>query len=422
VKQFFLTLLLQTFLSFTLYSAENQAVKSSPHPVEKNHVHSQSVMELDSIVKGNNLFALDLYWQFKNRKGNLFFSPYSISMALVLALAGAQGETAIEMQKVLQLPIGFFPLEGDLMRQLQTPTKAKPNQVELLMANSIWMQKGLPLLPSYQLALKNIYNTQVETVDFKVEPWNALKVINQWVSNRTKGKISQLMTRRDISMETQLILTSAIYLKAPWMHAFNHRQTERAPFYSIGGRSVSALMMKSSDDYLLFKGPQFTMIELPYWNEMEKGPQLSMIILLPDEEIGLDRIEDELTVDNWLSWIKKLEMRKVIVNFPKFRIEDRVELDPLLKQLGMIKAFSPLADFSGMTGKKNLFIQAAVHQTFIHVDEEGTEAAAVTAISMAPTAVDSTEPYHFIANRPFLFVIIDRQTHSILFMGRVLQP
>ncbi len=407
------------FISLSLCCAEEPF---GPKLLEADHTIEQAP-ELTDIINGNTQFAFRFYQRLINKKGNLFFSPYSISSAFIMTVAGAKGETAIEMQNVLQYPIGIFPLLGDLNHQLFSPSDDIRSAPQLLLANAIWVQRGLSLLPAFQKAVGQIGKAFLETVNFQQEPVNALRMINQWVSQQTNGKISQLINPQDITPNTRMVLTSAIYMRGRWAQIFDPKQTIKAPFYIQNHHAIQTPMMKITGNYPLFVHQQFAMLEIPYLNKSEKGPQLSMVIILPTQYVGLETLENQLTIDHWNNWLGQMKMTLVHLVFPKFRIQDRLELNPIMQELGMNQPFSPQADFSGMTGRKELYINKAIHKTYIRVDEEGTEAAAATGIGMNVTSVPQLEkPYQFIADHPFLFFIIDTNTKSILFIGRLMQP
>lgn len=378
--------------------------------------------DVKTIVQGNSQFAFALYQDMKSQPGNFFFSPYSISSAFAMTLAGAKGTTALEMQKTLHMPVGFFPVIGELNEYLNAGHQAKGTDAQVWLANAVWIQNNLPLLPAFLLSIKGTFGSHVGPVDFIHSPLNASKTINHWVMEQTKGKITQLLAPQDVSANTRLVLTSAIYMKGSWMHPFSKSATAREPFFTIGHHALQTYMMKIIETFPLFVGPTFDMIELPYV-QGKSGLPLTMLILVPHPNQELDQLEQMLTYDQWHQWLTQLKPRRVQLTMPKFRLEDRLELNQTLKELGMIKSFSTLADFSGITGNKDLFINKAVHKTFIRVDEDGTEAAAATGVGMNVTAVLEPEaPYILMVNKPFCFLIIDRQTQSILFMGRIIQP
>lgn len=412
---------LALFISFCSFSPLVEQVLKSIE--DKPGASYQSDVEL--IVGGNNQFAFDLYRQFLNRRENVVFSPYSISAALAMTLVGAKGETAQEIQKVLHYPHGLYPIIGSLNQKLITnsgPSEKFPTQ--LLLANACWVQQDFPLLPAFKNILQTTFNTSAYVVDFNRDPRQATKKINDWVTEQTQGKINKLMMSSDVSSQTRLVLTSAIYMKGKWEHLFDSKNTKKEPFYIAGKKHfIQSSMMHTSAFYPLLVEKDFAMIEIPYVISSNEGPQLAMLIMLPQEELELNRLEKELTWDRWKNSLSQLKSQKVNLVMPKFKLEDRLELNSLLKELGLVNPFTPKADFSGMTGQKDLYISKAVHKTFIQVDEQGTEAAAATGISMNLTAIRETEkPYDFIVNRPFVFCIIDKTTQSILFLGRIIQP
>jgi serpin B len=402
---YFIAYSLSVVLSF-------QNCQSQPVPVSD---------DVKTIVASNSQFALDLYHELANQPSNFFCSPYSISAAFAMTVAGAKGVTALEMQKVLHLPVGFFPVIGELNEFLMAGNKSRNAGSQLWIANGVWIQKQLSVLQAFQLAIKRAFGSHFELVDFANSPLNATKTINQWVMQQTNGKIAQLLTPQEISTLTRLVLTSAIYMKGQWVHPFNKSATVLEPFITVGNHPLQTYMMKIVETYPLFIGPTFDLIELPYLSS-DSGLQLSMLIILPHQDHELDQIEPLLSYDQWHQWLTQLKPRRVQLTLPKFRLEDRLDLNQPLQEMGMTKPFSPLADFSGITGTKDLFINKAIHKTYIHVDENGTEAAAATGVVMNLTAVLEREaPYILTVNRPFCLFIIDRRTQSILFMGRIIQ-
>lgn len=376
---------------------------------------------LNTIVEGNSHFAFDLYHELKGQQGNLFFSPYNISGAFSMAAAGAKGDTAAEMKKVLYYKDDLASISQ--LNQLLTDFSDDKNSSQLLIGNAMWVQEGFPILSSFQETIQNTYQAIPQIVSFDKNPAEALKSINQWVSSRTNGKINQLMTAQDINANTRLVLTSTIYMKGKWSHLFDKHSTVKAPFYIREKHPIQVEMMNTTSRYPIYIDQNFDMIELCYLNTSSRGPQLAMVVIVPKEVSGLTLLEKEFTFDRWLEWSGLMKNKKVKFSFPKFKIEEQFDLNQTMIELGMITAFNPQADFSGITGQPNLFINKAVHKTFVQVDESGTEAAAATGMSMNVTSVyQPEEPYHLNVDHPFLFLIVDKKSSTILFMGRLLQP
>lgn len=375
------------------------------------------------LVESNDRFAFDLYYQLAQKKGNLFFSPYSISAAFAMTAAGAREETAKEMMSVLHLKENAFPGFAALSKKLISKQGNGNNGTlspTLNVANAIWPHKGLELLPFYRETIEKDFGAPIYTVDYE-NTAKAIERINNWVEERTNGKIRNLLSSQDVSLDTRLVLTSAIYMKAQWMNQFSERATKKGAFHMDAKTAVDTDMMTAIERYDLYTDKDVAVLALPYSYESE-GPKLVMMIVLPATIEGLSKLEEELTFKQWLGWMEKMDSRRVRMKIPKFKMESRFELNSPMEALGMKLAFSSKANFSDMTGKPDLFISKAVHQTFINVDEKGTEAAAATGIVMNKTSLEVEEPYNFNADHPFLFIIYDQATRSILFMGRFAVP
>lgn len=417
------SILLGLFVCMTSVFLCAQENDNSSSQLDLKDVALRNPDQLGLVIDGNNQFAFNLYQQLKSRKGNLFFSPYSIANGFSMVGLAAKGDTGTEMEKVFQYTITLAPLNGDLNEILSvTPSSKNRGANELLIASGVWLQKDLPIMRSYEQSLKSNYKVNLEPVDFLHEAFNAIRVINQWVSKQTNGKISQLLTNSDITKETQFVITTAIYMRGNWQYPFDLKLTKKTPFFLDAKYSNQVDMMHVSERFPYMANEQVTMIELPYMFQADKGAALAMHVLLPPTVEGIGKLEAEFNVANWMKWRKQFVTKKVHLAFPRFRDDERLDLNHAMSALGMVKAFTPKADFSGITGEKGLFINKAIHKTFIRIDERGTEAAAVTALGMATTAIVVEQPIDMIVDHPFLFLIIDKKTDSIIFMGRVAQP
>ncbi len=370
-------------------------------------------------LPGNTAFALDLYAKLKTTDGNLFFSPYSISTALAMTYAGARGDTATQMAKVLHFPAAqdrlhpaFAALESNL-KAIQ-----KKGKVRLDVANSLWPQQKYPFLPEYLSLLKRYYGTSVTPLDYVNAPEAARKTINDWVERKTNRKITDLIQPGMLTALTRLVLANAVYFKGKWTDPFDPSGTSDQPFHLSTNKDVMCRLMLHEGDYAYNETPDLQALALPY-----VGDDLSMIILLPRKTDGLSALESELTPAKLTEWVGPLAERKVDVFLPKFKFTRGFSLEKTLAAMGMTDAFSFKADFSGMDGRTNwLFISEVVHKAFVDVNEEGTEAAAATVVVIAENAMPESIPAVFRADHPFLFLIRDRHTGSILFMGRVMDP
>jgi serpin B len=386
-----------------------------------NGAETKSLVDADrtGVVEGNNAFAVALYHQLSNQAGNLFFSPESISTALAMAYAGARGNTASEMAKALHftLPPGqLHPAMGALLRDLN----AAHSDYQLNVANALWAQQGYTFLDQFLNLLTTDYGAGLQQVDFKGAPEAARAAINQWVEQKTEDKIKDLLAPGALRPDTRLVLTNAIYFKGNWQTQFDKAQTKNEDFYLSQTKSGAAPLMHREGSFGYFDGGTFQVLEIPY-----KSNALSLIVLLPKERSGLPGLEDSMTASNVQQWLGRVApVPKVIVTIPRFKSTQEFELSTALRALGMPQAFGSGADFSAMTGKRDFAISAVIHKAFVDVNEEGTEAAAATAVTMRALAMRAPGPLPpvFRADHPFIFLIRDNGSQSILFMGRMTDP
>ena len=376
------------------------------------------------VAAGNNEFAFDLYARLRSTEGNLFYSPYSISTALALAYCGARGETETEMATVLHMPtatkdtIGqmrFHSAFGKIIKDLNI--RGEKGGYQLNVANALWGQKDYGFIEEYLELIENNYGGNLYEVDFIMAAETARKTINRWVEQKTNNKINNLIPKGVLDSMTRMVLTNAIYFKGNWESQFKKDKTKDAPFTLADGKKVDAAMMNQTAEFGYMETENFQGIELPYVDD-----ELSMIIMLPKEIDGLDEFEKTLTVENLSKWQSKLYTREVNVSVPKFKMTSQFGLASVLKSMGMRDAFSSNANFSGINGRRDLFISAVIHKAYVDVNEEGTEAAAATAVTMKLTSVMPSRTPVFRADHPFLFLIRDNHSSSILFIGRVMNP
>jgi serpin B len=383
----------------------------------------QSTAEL---VRGNNAFALDLYACIGSSEGNGFISPFSISCALAMTRAGARGETGEQIDKALHFTLpgaelhgAFHRLIDELHHQKGAATGAKPAApFELFTANALWTQSGERILPEFQKLIESSYEGGHFPVDFRQSPGAALQYINHWVEEQTKGKIKDLLKPQNIDAHTVLILTNAIYFKALWASPFLAQLTKPDDFHASASEKVRIEMMHQTGRFRYAEDGTAQTLELPY-----QGGDLAMVIVLPRSKDGLSQLEGSLSLAKLEGSLKTLAPRRVEVSLPRFKLTAECELKGALSALGMPAAFDlSQADFSGMTGKRELAISAVVHKAFVEVDEKGTEAAAATGVGFArASAVLAPSPV-FRADHPFLFLIRDNRNGSILFLGRLVRP
>lgn len=370
-----------------------------------------------ALVRGNNQFALELYGKLRGKPGNLFFSPYSLSTALAMAHAGARGQTAEEMVKTLHFNLDtatLHPAFASLSKEISGGGQKRGYQLST--ANALWGQQGYSFRPEYLRLVKENYGPGLNEVDFAGDTETARKTINTWVEKETNNKIKELLKPGILNPTTRLTLTNAIYFKGDWASQFKKDKTREGIFQSAPDKKIKVPLMSQPQEYGYLKETTVQVVEMPY-----VGKELSMVVLLPKKVDGLAELEKTLTADRLSEWLGKLRKTGLDLTLPKFKLTADLRLDKVLREMGMARAFTSQADFSGINGgKETLFIQAVVHQAFVEVSEEGTEAAAATAVSSGGES-EATLP-EFRADHPFVFLIRDKRNDSILFLGRVVQP
>ena len=392
---------------------------TQPTPEPIKHLDDSNVTTeiLSNVVDANNQFAFDLYSRYQSKEGNMFFSPYSISSALAMTYEGAKGQTAQEMQIVLHLPnnkevlhSGFAGINNEL-NKADKPYK-------LSVANALWAQKDYPFIEEYFNNVDSYYGGKVTNLDFKTETEKSRVTINNWVEDNTNNKIKDIIPEGILSPDTRLVLTNAIYFKANWSSRFDARDTTDGKFKLDSGESVNAKMMHQTSEYNYGETSDTQILEMDYL-----GNDLSMLIILPKDNNQLDT---GFSVEKLDALKQNMTNERVIVSLPKFKFESKYFMSTDLKAMGMPTAFNPdTADFTGMYTKtdENLYISEVIHQTYIEVAEYGTEAAAATAVVMTAGAEYNPEqPKVFTADHPFIFIIQQKDSGNILFMGRVSNP
>jgi serpin B len=418
-------LLISIFLMFLAFvitgcGAEDTAAQSKESRITSPDVNKSDV---DSLNEGNREFAFDLYQSVRHEEGNQFFSPYSISVALAMTYAGARGDTEMQIKETMNFSLpqdrlhpAFNALDQTLA-QRGNEAEGKDNQgFRLNIVNAIWGQAGYEFLIEYLDTLAMNYGAGIRLLDFVGDPEGSRNTINKWVSEETEGRIEELIPRGIIDGLTRLVLSNAINFNAAWEYPFEESWTEPGVFRMLTGEQVEVPMMKQVKGFAYGSGDGYQAVELPY-----SGRELSMLILVPD--MGrFDEFENSLDREVVENIIDRLAQRQVALRMPKFEFEKRLGLAETLSAMGMPAAFSMQADFSGMDGTRDLFIQDVIHQAFVSVDEAGTEAAAATAVVMALKSRPIEEPVELNIDRPFIFLIRDIQTDTVLFLGRVVDP
>ena len=366
-----------------------------------------------------NEFTFDLYKATAADAAgrNVFLSPYSVSTALAMTYAGARGTTETEMAKTMH----FAPDVHEGMGALIGSINAVPEDVATVRtANAIWPAKGEKILPEFYQIVRFDYRAELKQLDYAKHPEGSRNTINKWVEEQTNDKITDIVPGGALGKDTKMVLTNAVYFRADWEEKFKAENTAERPFWVSREKSVGVQMMNRLSkelNYAKLDGAE--MIEMPY-----KDGRFSMLVLLPGKESSVETLESAMDAGKLAQWCAAMRPANVEIFLPKFKQESSYDLSSTLAKLGMPSAFdAAAANFSGITGNRDMAISGVLHKTFVEVAEEGTEAAAATAVivmraSMAP----STENVVFRADRPFAYIIRDNATDAIIFIGRYARP
>lgn len=373
--------------------------------------------DVRAVARSSNQFAFDLYKSLPGQQGNRFFSPASIATALAMTYAGAAGETRMQMADVLHIDLPDPRLHAGF-GTLNTILNTKNDRYRLNMANRLWGQSGFRLEPQFVNSNHRHYGSGLGEVDF-TEPEQARQTINHWVLENTNGKIADLLPPGILQDKTRFVLTNAIYFKGTWQYQFSKTETKEAPFFLSKDRKINVPMMQQHTGGLRYgQTDDAQMLEMPY-----AGGDLSLVVLLPRQVDGLPELETKLTANDVQKSIAGLrDDYDVTVFLPKFTFTSETGLKQVLSGMGMPAAFSDQADFPGISTQKEQKLFDALHQAFIDVNEEGTEAAAATGHVGGDLPGPVPQEAVFRADHPFLFLIQDKRTGAILFLGRVVNP
>jgi serpin B len=398
--------------------ASAEVLKSDKGRITSPVVNSS---DMETLVNGNSEFAFDLYQSLKKEGGNLFYSPYSISLAVAMTYGGARGETAKQMADTLHyllpqsaLHPAFNSLDIELGKRGEGAKGKDSKGFRLNVVNAIWGQKDYQFLSSYLDLLAENYGAGLRILDFK-RPGQSRMTINKWVSDQTEDRIKDLIPEGSINPLTRLVLTNAIYFNAAWKLPFKPEATTNGPFHLIDGNDVTVPMMKQTEYFGYAKSGNYLAVELPY-----DGNELSMVILM-NETGKFSDFENTLKLAAVQAIIDSLKHTRVALTMPKFEFESEFGLKETLMGMGMEEPFRDSADFSGMSTQSDLHIDDVIHKAFVSVDEAGTEAAAATGVIVGTTSMPP-EPVTVTLDRPFVFLIRDIKTGAILFIGRVMNP
>jgi len=372
--------------------------------------------DIEDVVTGNNEFSFSLYDEINNEAANVFFSPYSISSALAMTYNGAREKTKEEMADVMNFNKNEESLSKNFSALNSHITNLTSKKIQLNIANSIWGQQDYGFEKRFLELNNKYYGAGVKEVNFKENYKSIRKDINKWVENKTQEKITDLIKSNMLDPMTRMVLVNAIYFNGKWAFPFKEEDTYEDVFYIYSECKTKTNFMERQVSLKYYEDDLAQVVEIPY-----SGKSLSMMVILPKERYGMEQLEHQLNENLYHSYQKSMKTKKVKLTLPKFKITDDFELNEPLKNLGMESAFGKNADFSGMTGKKDLYISNVVHKSFVEVNEEGTEAAAATGVVMRKTSVNMDKK-EFKADHPFVFFIKDNEHDTILFMGRIMNP
>ncbi len=368
------------------------------------------------LEKALNHFTFRTYRQVVDCEGNQILSPFSIATGLHILLAGARGNTAREIQRVLQRSGAACDSEMGLLLRSLTENGNSPGN-ELRLVNGFWLQKGYSIGQAFENVLAETYQASTTRLDFESDPEAARLHINRWTEEQTKGKIRNLLPAGSMGGLTRMALTSAIYFYGKWELPFDSNRTREAPFTLSSGTQVWTNFMFRTAQFSYARIPQGELLEMAY-----AGSGIVFDVILPSPGRGPHELEKLLSADKLLRWIARLNTRRVKVMLPKFRVESQVTLSQALCAMGIRDAFTDRADFSGVSSEKALAVNPLVHKALIEVSEKGTEAAASTGMTYLGALPGGEQVLEFRADRPFLYLIRDSRSQVILFLGRLMNP
>lgn len=367
------------------------------------------------LVTANTTFGFKLFSELlqQDRGKNVFVSPSSVAIALSMAYNGASGETQQQMAKTLELQGMSLNELNQANANLKALLENPDSGVQLAIANSLWARQGVPFKPTFLQHNQKFYSAQVTDLDFAAP--NATATINNWVKEKTRGKISQIVD--SLKPDDIMFLINAIYFKGSWTKAFDKSETVNQPFYLSKGRQKSHPMMAQTGSYKYYENDQFQAVSLPYGKQ-----KVSMYIFLPKPSSNLSSFAKTLTAENWQQWMGRFRKQPGSVQMPRFKLEYDVELKKALSALGMPIAFDANQATFDKLSTVSTKIDQVKHKTFVEVNEEGTEAAAATSIGIVATSMPMNEPFQMVVDRPFFCAIRDNQTGTVLFMGAIVDP
>lgn len=366
------------------------------------------------LIEDQTAFALDVYHQLRETEDNLFFSPFSVSLTLAMIYGGARNETEIEMADALHFGLpqeALHPAYNWLETTLDSQAR-KGDELRLHIVNAAFAQAGQKLLPSYLELLAENYGAGVSLLDFRAQPEQARRAINEWAEKQTEGRIPELLPEGSLTPLTALVLVNAVYFRAAWLTPFDATRTEAGVFHAVDGDVSVPMMTGVLERASHARGDGYRAVAVPY-----RGASFEMVMVM-QEQGQLGQLEDGLDARRLGTLLDALEPARIALTMPRFEIRTRATMNELLQELGMRDAFTSSADFTGINGRRNLYLSLVQHEAFVRVDEAGTEAAAATAGGISLVSL----PERVVLDRPFLFLIRHVETKSVLFLGRLMNP
>jgi serpin B len=391
---------------------------------QETNPDDNKIIQLDEksaqLIESDNVFGLEIFREIReeSNKENIMISPLSISVALAMAYNGAGGDTKTEMENALKLN-GLTPEQiNNSYKMLIAALQSLDEDVVFELANAIFYANGFEVKSPFLSTNQDFYDAKVESLDFSSPA--SLVHINNWVAEKTHDKIVKIV--ESLSPNDRMVLLNAIYFNGIWSVKFDEDGTKLHNFKKKGGANIEVPMMNKEDKLDYTTNSLFSAIKLPYGTG-----QYNMVVLLPGSDKNSADIIDDLSADNWNEWMKSFETEEhVVVTMPRFKFAFELQLNSVLKKMGMLKAFvSSQSDFTKITDDKKLYISSVVHKSFIDVNENGTEAAAVTSVTFSTTSIgpgDQIQKIYFTADKPFVFAITEKDTDAILFIGEMQNP
>lgn len=407
-----------------------EQTQEEAQPTEQETIVPEKVLPVlndqvvGTLVEGNNLFALELYSKLNALSGNLLISPYSISSTLAMAYAGASGNTAEVMKKIMHFSLEHPNLDAAFSwvnRVLTTYTSDLGPDFRILSANSLWVQSGIELLPEFMQTMKDYYQGNVRQVDFALHPENARDSINRWVKDHSQGYITDILQPSDLSRTVRLLGASALFMKARWAVIFDSKLTRQAPFFPTMNKSITISMMQTTGLFRFYQGDSAAILEIPFTSSKKSGLLLSMLLFLPDNKTSLSDFEKIFTLDFYKKSLVQMSEKQVNVYLPKFSISKSLILNDVLMALGMRNAFTSQANFSKMSKATDLGIGKLAHKAIMTVNENGIQVASGTGVAPNSRSMQPALAV-FKADRPFVFLVVEKSLNTILFIGRVSSP